>query len=136
VECLLAGLGEIGAEVRPNQTAFACMPSLGRRGMAVPPADLLLDRRAAERHHTALVEAGCVVIEIRGAGWLPGRRYLVLLDHAWSRGAPDPCPMVWAEARGTVWPLSVAWFERLERRPLLRPMAHRLVASRQCWEKR
>jgi hypothetical protein len=73
------------------------------------------------------VNAGCRVVEIRGAGWLPGRRYLVLLDHAWNGASDSTFPVVWAEVRGTVWPLSVAWFERLERPRALRPMMHWLA---------
>jgi hypothetical protein len=125
VDCLLGGLDEAGVRVRPEQVVFGCLPSLQRRGDALPPRELLLDRAAAAIHHTALVEARCIVMQIRGSGWLPGHRYLVLLDHAWSGGGSDPTALVWAEARGTVWPLSVAWFERLERSSWLRPITQR-----------
>ena len=131
VGCLVDGLAELGLVIEPSQLAFACMPSLGRRGEPLPPADLLLDTAAAAAHHVALVAAGCPMVEIRGAGWLPGRRYLVLLDHAWGRGAAQSLAAVWAESRGTVRPLSVASFERLERNRRFRPLVH--VAARRWW---
>ena len=130
LECVLSGLRQHGLAVPRDRLVFACMPSLSRRGLVPPPEDLLLDEPAAGRHYEALVRSGCLVIEVRGAGWLVGRRYLVLLDHAWGGGSLHPHLEAWAEERGTVWPLSVAQFERLERDPRLRPLLHRISKRR------
>ena len=130
LECLVAGLAELGVVVEPSQLTFACMPALGRRGSPLPPADLLLDRTAAAEHHAALVEAGCLVVEIRGAGWLPDGATSCSSTTRRRVGSEPSFPAVWAEQRGTVWPLSVAWFERLERNDRLRPFMHRLARRR------
>jgi len=130
LECIIKGLRDRGLAVPRDRIVFACMPSLSRRGLVPPHEDLLIDEVAAGRHFEALMQAGCLVIEVRGAGWLADRRYLVLLDHAWDGGSARPHLEAWAEERATVWPLSVAQFERLAREPHLLPLLNRIYKSR------
>jgi len=64
------------------------------------------------------------------AGWISGRRYLVLLDHAWNRGSPRPVAISGAEHRVTVGVMPVRLFESLERNRLTRPTLRVLVKRR------
>lgn len=127
---LLVGLAGEGVRVRRDQLVFACMPSLSRAGRAHPPEHLLLDAAGGAEHYDALVAACCNVIEVRGSGWISGRRYLVLLDHAWDGGSPRPVANSGAEQRVTVGPMPVRLFESLERTRLARRAVRALVKRR------
>jgi hypothetical protein len=124
---LVADLASEGIRIPRHRLAFACMPALSRAGMAEPPASNLLDEAGGARHYDALVAAGCPVIEVRGAGWISGRRYLVLLDHAWGSGSSRQVACSWTEQRGTVGVLPSSLFEALERREPTRRAAHSLA---------
>jgi hypothetical protein len=127
---LLAELNRHGVRVRRDQLAFACMPALSRAGRARPPEHLLLDAAGGAEHYDALVAVGCTVVEVRGSGWISGRRYLVLLDHAWNRGSDRPVANSWVERRGTMRFLPAWLFEALEHRRLTRHAVHSL--GRRC----
>ncbi len=123
---LLAELAGQGVRVRRDRLVFACMPALSRAGQAEPPERLLLDEAGGAQHYDALVAARCNVVEVAGSGWISGRRYLVLLDHAWNAGSDQPVACSWAEQRGTVGILPARLFEALEGGRRTRPAARAL----------
>ena len=126
VDLILAELHRHGVRICRDRLVVACMPALVRAGQARPPEHLLLDAAGAAQHYDALVAARCPVIEVRGSGWIPGRRYLVLLDHAWSAGSTRSVAVSWPEWRGTVGVLPAWLFEALERRRPTRRAVHSL----------
>lgn len=128
VGVVLDDLSAMGRRVPPSRLVFACMPTLARASVARPPDALLLSRAEAAEHFADLGYAGCLGVEVRGAGWLTGRRYLVLLDHAWDAGSDHPAACAYAEApRITVGPLPVGWFEWLEVQRPTRRLMHALA---------
>ncbi len=126
-DLILAELARQGVRIGRDRLVFACMPALVRAGKARPPKHLLLDAAGAAEHYDALVAVGCLVIEVRGSGWIPGRRYLILLDHAWAAGSARPVAVSWVEWRGTVGVLPAWLFEALERHRPTRRAVHSLV---------
>lgn len=124
---LLAELAGHGVRVQRYQLVFACMPALSRAGRALPPEHLLLDAAGGAEHYDALVAARCTVVEVAGSGWISGRRYLVLLDHAWNRDSDRPVAISWIEQRGTVGVLPAWLFEALEDHRLTRRAVHSLA---------
>ena len=142
VEFLVSGLAERGVRVRPQHLTFACMEALDRISPSddrhsLPPGEVLFDQATAARHFDDVVAIGCPVVEARGAGWLPGHRYLVFVAHGGGTGIPTRTINAWAECRLTIGPPRVASFvEWLEQwrwgRTMTRPIFRRW--GRETWE--
>jgi hypothetical protein len=83
-----------GVDDRHIPVVFFCLPRVtlaqdpGHGFPNVIPASLRLDESEAEAHFEALVDLGCLIIEMRGFGIVDGC-YLVALDHAWNIGYPS-----------------------------------------------
>jgi hypothetical protein len=134
---IIAELASHGVRVPRDRLVFACEIATSRAGRARPPERLLLDAAGAAKHYDALVAAGCGIIEVEGLGWIPGRRYFVLLEHAWHAGSPRPVAASGAEYRLTVGMMPAWLFEALERHRVTRRPLRALVKRRhlrKTWE--